>query len=77
MAKRSVTPKSEDTPEVFVDNVSFFEYTKLPGIICDRFFGYFKRTKTTNLIVESAFVQGFLDVYLSDLKTKMDLTFKM
>lgn len=77
VAKRSVTPKSEETPEVFVDNVAFFEYTKLPGIICDRFFNVFKRSKTTNLIVESSFIQGFIDIYLSDLRTKMELTFKM
>lgn len=38
VAARSLTPRTEDHPKYFIDNVAFFEWTKLPGIICDRFF---------------------------------------
>ena len=37
IAMRSHTPKKSQTEKEFVDNCAFFEYTKLPGIICDRF----------------------------------------
>lgn len=77
VAKRSVSPRTADSPENFVDNVAFFEYTKLPGIICDRFFNIFKRTKSSNWILEKDFVTGFLCVYLSSIQVKMELTFKM
>jgi hypothetical protein len=77
VAQRSVTPRLETYPEHFVDNVAFFEYTKLPGIICDRFFNMFMRTKPGNLVTQDAFMKGFLVVYLSSLEQKMDMTFKM
>ena len=60
-----------------MDNVAFFEYTKLPGIICDRFFSVFQKLKPGNVINESEFVKGFINVYLSSLEKKMELTFKM
>ena len=41
VSKRSVTPRADTFLDNFVDNVAFFEYTKLPGIICDRFFHTF------------------------------------
>ncbi len=63
VATRSVSPRTADFPDKFVDNVAFFEYTKLPGIICDRFFSIFK--KTANVIGEKEFISGFLSVYLS------------
>jgi hypothetical protein len=56
VSKRSVTPRTATTPDNFVDNVAFFEYTQLPGIICDRFFNIFSRTKPDNIITESAFI---------------------
>lgn len=56
--------------------MAFFEFTKLPGIICDRFFSTFKRTKD-NFILEDSFVTGFQNVFLSTLEEKMQLTFKM
>jgi len=45
VALRSHSPKSADILDPFIDNVAFFEFTKLPGIICDRFFSTFKRSK--------------------------------
>ena len=77
VAHRSVSPRKEDFPEHFVDNVSFFEYTKLPGIICDRFFNMFHRVKPGNYVTQKEFVKGFLRVYLSTLEQKMEMTFKM
>lgn len=60
----------------YVDNVAFFEFTKLPGIICDRFFSTFKRTKD-NFIYEEEWINGFMRVYLSSLEDKMRLIFSM
>ena len=76
VAIRSHSPKQTDILEAYVDNVAFFEFTKLPGIICDRFFSTFKRTKE-NFILEESFVAGFQNVFLSTLEEKMHLTFKM
>lgn len=61
----------------FVDNVGFFEYAKLPGIICDRFFNTFERDKETGFIFETQFVSGLLRVFHSTLLDKMKLTFNM
>lgn len=76
VAIRSHSPKSADIQEPYIDNVAFFEFTKLPGIICDRFFSTFKRTKD-NFIFEESFVAGFQNVFLSTLEEKMQLTYKM
>lgn len=77
MSQRSVSPIQDNFPDSYVDNVAFFEYTKLPGIICDRFFHLFKRTKQGNLITQDEFVKGLMSVYVSSLAKKMDLTFRM
>ena len=77
VAQRSVSPRTENHPAHFVDNVAFFEYTKLPGIICDRFFNMFSRVKPGNYVVQDEFVKGFLRVYLSSLEEKMRMTFQM
>lgn len=66
VAARSLTPRTEDHPAHFIDNVAFFEWTKLPGIICDRFFQCFKMDKP-NIVTVDAFVQVFLIVYISTL----------
>lgn len=76
VAKRSISPRTADSPQHFVDNVAFFEYTKLPGIICDRFFSIFARDKN-GLIREDEFINRFIDVYLSNTQRKMEMTFKM
>lgn len=76
VAIRSHSPKQTDIDEAYIDNVAFFEFTKLPGIICDRFFSTFKRTKD-NFILEQSFVAGFQNVFLSTLEEKMQLTYKM
>ena len=63
----------------FVDSVAFFEYTKLPGIICDRFLSLFESETYENTlhISEEAFIKVFMLVYLSTLEQKLKLTFKM
>jgi hypothetical protein len=44
LSSRSNSPKKHNQPkELFVDNVTFFEYVRLPGIIADRFFSTFER----------------------------------
>jgi len=89
VAMRSVSPAKggkEDPDTVkstngapgtpYVDNVAFFEFTKLPGIICDRFFSTFKRNKD-NFIYENDWINGFMRVYLSNLDDKMRLVYSM
>jgi len=41
IAQRRMAPKKTDDKEDYVDNVAFFEYTNLPGIINDRFYSTF------------------------------------
>jgi hypothetical protein len=47
VALRSHSPrKGEQNQNLpFIDNVAFFEFTKLPGIICDRFYSTFEQSK--------------------------------
>lgn len=73
---RSQSPKKDEYNCQLIDNVAFFEFIKLPGIICDRFFSVFERTKE-NFILEESFIKTFTKVYLSSLKTKMELTYQM
>ena len=79
VSNRSVSSpkKGDSSPKRFIDNVAFFEYTKLPGIICDRFYAQFEKRPGEDIIDEEGFVQGFKKVYLSSLEEKLDLTFKM
>ena len=74
VAMRSHSPTKQQA--TYVDNVAFFEFTKLPGIICDRFFSTFERTKE-GFILEESFIEGFIRVYLSSLEDKMQLTYDM
>lgn len=73
---RRHSPKKTDNEVEFIDKVAFFEYTNLPGIINDRFYSLFERTKDEH-IYKDTFVEGFLKVFLSSVETKMHLTFKM
>lgn len=79
LAGRTLTPRTDKTPDTVVDNVAFFNYTKLPGITCDRFFNFLKRSTNKKLgyVTEDEFIKGFLTVYLSSLQDKMLMTFKM
>ena len=74
VSMRSHSPKKDELNCPLIDNVAFFEFIKLPGIICDRFFSIFERTKE-NFILEDAFIKTFTKVYLSSLQTKMELTY--
>jgi len=77
VAMRSHSPKKiEQQPAAYIDNVAFFEFTKLPGIICDRFFSTFERNRD-GFILEESFVTGFLRVFLSSLDDKMNITYDM
>jgi hypothetical protein len=77
IAGRSHSPKKSNSSPLFVDNVGFFEYAKLPGIICDRFFNTFERDKENGFIYENQFVVGMLRVFHISLLDKMKLTFNM
>lgn len=77
VAIRSLSPKKDYFDCPLIDNVAFFEFIKLPGIICDRFFSVFERTKDTNFILEDSFIRTFTKVYLSSLETKIHLTYQM
>ena len=76
IAMRRHSPKKTDNEYEFIDKVAFFEYSNLPGIINDRFYSLFERTKDEH-IYKAAFVDGFLKVFLSSVESKMQLTFRM
>ena len=77
VAMRSHSPnKVEQNTKPYIDNVAFFEFTKLPGIICDRFFSTFERNRD-GFITEESFINGFLKVFLSSLDEKMNITYDM
>jgi len=72
---RSVSPKKGKGSSM-IDNVAFFEYTKLPGIVNDRFWSTFKHTDDA-FVAQLDFVTGFTKVYLSTTDEKMKMTFDM
>ena len=74
VAKRRLSPIKKEDKEEFLDNVAFFEYTNLPGIINDRFYSTFEGSKE-NRIGQKSFVDGFCKVYLASIEDKMKLTF--
>lgn len=74
VSSRSALPQKKAYK--FVDKVAFFEYTKLPGIVCDRFMSLFE-SDGEDCIQEDAFVKGFLKVFVSSLEEKLKLTFQM
>jgi hypothetical protein len=45
VVKRRLSPTKKEDKEEFLDNVAFFEYTNLPGIINDRFYATFEGSK--------------------------------
>ena len=77
ISARSMSPKKEgSSPEAVLDNVAFFEYTNLPGMINDRFYSTFEGS-AENQLTKDSFVDGFCRVYLSSIEEKMRLTFRM
>lgn len=71
-----MSPKKPEDKDEYVDNVAFFEYTNLPGIINDRFYATFEGCKD-HRISKYSFVNGFARVYLASIEEKMKLTFQM
>lgn len=59
-----------------LDKVTFIEYCNLPGIINDRFFKMFD-IDGNGLITEDSFIKNMIKVFISDLDTRMRLTFNM
>lgn len=74
IVKRRLSPSKKEDKEEFLDNVAFFEYTNLPGIINDRFYATFEGSKDHRISIKS-FVDGFCKVYLASIEEKMKLTF--
>lgn len=72
--RRRTNKKTKDEQE-FIDRVAFFEFTKLPGIINDRF--YFLFPKEDHRIYQKGFIDSLTTVYLSKLDEKLKFTFKM
>ena len=66
IAMRRQSPKKKNDKVEMVDKAAFYEYTQLPGIINDRFFSQFKRTKDDH-ILEECFVDGLRRVYLDTI----------
>ena len=61
LSYRNTSPRKGKSSEKLIDNATFFEYVKLPGIIADRFFSSFERQP--NGINEAGFVKGFLRLF--------------
>ena len=61
--------------EKHIDKVTFVEYCQLPGIIGDRFFQIFNPSKEG--ITENQFVSFLTLIYVSEIDTKMRVTFRM
>lgn len=59
-----------------LDKTTFIEYCNLPGIIGERFFKIFD-SHFNGLISEPSFINNMTKVFMSDLETKMRLTFNM
>ena len=59
-----------------LDKVTFIEYCNLPGIINDRFFKMFD-VNNDGLVSEQSFILNMIKVFVSDLDTRMRLTFNM
>ncbi len=74
LAQRSLT--KEAVTEKKIDKVTFLEYCNLPGIIGDRFFKLLD-VNGDGLICEKAFITNVCTVFISDLESKMKLTFNM
>jgi len=72
LALRNMTPQSDRR----LDKVTFIQYCQLPGMINDRLFNLFDTNKD-GLINEQSFINNFVAIFMSDLDTKMNYTFKM
>jgi len=61
LSSRNTSPRKARLSEKFIDTATFFEYTKLPGLIADRFFNSFLRQPEG--INEFEFVKGFMRLF--------------
>ena len=59
-----------------LDKVTFVQYCNLPGIISERLLKIFD-VNNDGMITEEAFVSHMSKIFVSDLDTRMLLTFKM
>ena len=68
--------QSSQTGDKKIDKVTFLEYCSLPGIISDRLFSMFTDVDNT-YINENSFISNFIKIFISNIETKMRLTFNM
>jgi hypothetical protein len=59
-----------------VDKVTFIQYCNLPGIISERLLKIFD-TNSDGLITEESFVKNMTLIFMSDLESRIKLTFNM
>ena len=77
----SESPEKHNTQERLVDKVTFIQYCNLPGIISERLLKLFLNESTSenskNFIAEDTFIKYMTLIFVSDVDTRMRLTFDM
>ena len=76
LALRS-TPVTNKGSGKSIDKVTFVEYVQLPGIVSDRFYTLASDGRSDGRISEEEFTKLMINVFCSNLRSKMELTFKM
>ena len=56
--------------------MTFIQYINLPGIISERVLKLFD-SNNDGLITESSFISNLIKIYVSDVDTRMRITFDM
>lgn len=74
LALRSIAPQA--IKEQKVDKVTFIQYCNLPGIMSDRLLKIFEG-ESEGIVHESNFVSNLTRIFVSDLDTRMRLTFNV
>lgn len=77
LALRSfVSTGQSNTRERRLDKVTFVQYTNLPGIISERLLKMFD-SNNDGMITEQSFISQMTKIFVSDLDTRMRVTFQV
>lgn len=77
LALRSfVSSAQSNSREKRIDKVTFIQYCNLPGIISERLVKLFD-TNNDGLITELSFISNMTKIFVSDLESRMRITFNM
>jgi Ca2+-binding EF-hand superfamily protein len=68
--------REEDQQKGYISKATFLEYSNLPGIVGDRFYSMMD-PKDTGAIEMREFVHKIIMTFISDLDTKLRMTFRM